>query len=355
MQQKSTLFATRCFRCCATGVAKGEDDRPVVADRPRKSSGSETTFERDLTSPAEIESGVEAIADDVWAWCDKTKVFARTVTVKVKFADFHQVTRSRSFSGAIVSRDLLRRASVELVRMLLPTDKGVRLLGVTVSNFDNALADANNELPLFGGGGATLPNSLMCARDRVKWRAGGTDAESYSEGTTPIGVWTPSASLTPSSSISATRAPVRARALNSGDHSCRPAGLASRRVELVVSKQRLKSAECLCRPRAMGCEGTTQRMKRDRLAQPRGFRRLLEQPAELARGQMTVRPRNNQRRSGATPASRGVGRASSIAATGRGSRCATHLSPPCAAGRSAATSCHSSRSTIDRNLAHRYR
>ena len=123
------------------GIAKGEDDRPVVADRPRKSSGSETTFEHDLTATAEIESGVEAMADNVWAWCDKTKVFARTVTVKVKFADFHQVTRSRSFSGAIVSRDLLRRASVELVRMLLPTNKGVRLLGVTVSNFDNALAD----------------------------------------------------------------------------------------------------------------------------------------------------------------------------------------------------------------------
>ena len=142
------------------GVAKGEDDRPVVADRPRKSSGSETTFERDLTATVEIESGVEAMADDVWAWCDKTKAFARTVTVKVKFADFHQVTRSRSFSGAILSRDLLRRATVELVRMLLPTNKGVRLLGVTVSNFANAPADANNELPLFGGGGATSPEQL---------------------------------------------------------------------------------------------------------------------------------------------------------------------------------------------------
>ena len=84
--------------------------------------------------------------------------------MKVKFADFHQVTRSRSFSGAIVSRALLRRASVELVRILLPTNKGVRLLGVTVSNFDNALADANNELPLFGGGGATLPEQLVCPR-----------------------------------------------------------------------------------------------------------------------------------------------------------------------------------------------
>ena len=70
--------------------------------------------------------------------------------MKVKFADFHQVTRSRSFPTAITWRDLLRRESVELVRTLLPTSKGVRLLGVTVSNFDRASADANDELPLFG-------------------------------------------------------------------------------------------------------------------------------------------------------------------------------------------------------------
>jgi nucleotidyltransferase/DNA polymerase involved in DNA repair len=111
------------------GIANGEDDRPVAADRPRKSSGSETTFERDLTASPEIEAGVEAMADEVWAWCHKAKAFGRTVTVKVKFADFQQVTPSRSLSTAIARHDLLRQASVERVRTLLPTAKGVRLLG----------------------------------------------------------------------------------------------------------------------------------------------------------------------------------------------------------------------------------
>ncbi len=100
------------------------------------------------------------MADEVWAWCDKAKAFARTVTVKVKFADFHQVTRSRSFPAAIARRDLLRRASIELVRTLLPTNKGVRLLGVTVSNFHREWAGADDELPLFGADGATLPPRL---------------------------------------------------------------------------------------------------------------------------------------------------------------------------------------------------
>jgi DNA polymerase IV len=139
------------------GIANGEDERPVVADRPRKSSGSETTFARDLTASADIEAGVEAMADDVWAWCDKAKAYGRTVTVKVKFADFQQVSRSRSFPAVIARHDLLRRASVELVRTLLPTVKGVRLLGVTVSNFDPTPACSDEALPLFGTGGTTTP------------------------------------------------------------------------------------------------------------------------------------------------------------------------------------------------------
>jgi DNA polymerase-4 len=137
-------------------VARGEDERAVEPDRPRKSSGSETTFERDLTASPEIEAGVEAMADEVWAWCDTAQAFGRTVTVKVRFADFQQVTRSRSFPVAIVEQALLRRASIDLVRGLLPTPKGVRLLGVTVSNFGQAAAEASAALPLFDGGAALM-------------------------------------------------------------------------------------------------------------------------------------------------------------------------------------------------------
>ena len=153
LRKKSLAFLQQHFGKSAAwylGIANGEDHRPVVADRQRKSSGSETTFERDLTVSAEIEAGVEAMVDDVWAWCEKAQAFGRTVTVKVKFADFQQVTRSRSFAMAIARHDLLRQVSVELVRTLLPTAKGVRLLGVTVSNFDPTPTDIDDELPLFG-------------------------------------------------------------------------------------------------------------------------------------------------------------------------------------------------------------
>jgi DNA polymerase IV len=87
------------------------------------------------------------MADEVWAWCEKAQAFGRTVSVKVKFADFRQVTRSRSFSASVARHDLLRQASVELVRTLLPTAKGIHLLGVTMSNFEDPLTA--DKLPLF--------------------------------------------------------------------------------------------------------------------------------------------------------------------------------------------------------------
>src|SRR6476660_1451483 len=119
LRTKSLAFLQQHFGKSAAwylGIANGEDERPVVADRPRKSSGSETTFERDLTEPAEIEAGVQAMADDVWAWCEKAQAFGRTVTVKVKFADFRQATRSRTLPAIVTSQENLRNVSVSLVR-----------------------------------------------------------------------------------------------------------------------------------------------------------------------------------------------------------------------------------------------
>jgi len=116
-------------------IARGEDDRPVVPDRPRKSSGSETTFPEDLTDPAAVEAGVQAMADEVWTWCEKAHAFGHTVTVKVKFADFRQATRSRTLNGPVDSRALLLEASTALVKQVYPLTTGIRLVGVTVSNF----------------------------------------------------------------------------------------------------------------------------------------------------------------------------------------------------------------------------
>ncbi len=129
-------------------IARGEDLRPVVPDRPRKSSGSETTYARDLATSAEVEEGITALAEEVWGWCEKTGTFGRTVTVKVKFADFRQVTRSRTSTAPVTIQSDLTGISLELARGVFPLPKTVRLLGVTVSGFDNAAAEHSDQISL---------------------------------------------------------------------------------------------------------------------------------------------------------------------------------------------------------------
>jgi DNA polymerase IV len=128
-------------------IARGQDGRPVQADRERKSSGSETTFSEDLTDPVQIEAGVIAMADDVWAWCEKANARGRTVTVKIKWADFQISYRSRSVETAIETKDKLYEVALDLIRTVFPPQKGIRLVGVTLSNFQSPNAGGDAELP----------------------------------------------------------------------------------------------------------------------------------------------------------------------------------------------------------------
>jgi DNA polymerase-4 len=132
-------------------LARGQDHRAVNPNRERKSSGSETTFDEDITDPVRIEAGVLAMADDVWAWCEKTGARARTVTVKIKRADFQQATRSRSLPTPVASRAQLHEVSLGLIRSVLPAAKGIRLVGVTLSNFAPQEAEPPLELSLLPG------------------------------------------------------------------------------------------------------------------------------------------------------------------------------------------------------------
>ena len=115
-------------------IARGHDERRVVPNRPRKSVGSETTFMEDLDRPQAVEEGVASVLDDVWSYCERTGIVGRTVTVKIKYADFQIVTRSRTLSESVGTRDMLERTSRELVRTIFPLEKKIRLLGVSLSN-----------------------------------------------------------------------------------------------------------------------------------------------------------------------------------------------------------------------------
>ncbi|MEZ0168356.1 DNA polymerase IV [Microvirga sp. TS319] len=114
-------------------LARGIDDRPVRPDRTRKSVGAENTFSADLSSLDEMKAALQPIIDKVWRYCDQSGVRGRTVTLKVKFSDFQQITRSRTLGALVESRSGLDEIATGLLVSLLPFGQPVRPLGMSLS------------------------------------------------------------------------------------------------------------------------------------------------------------------------------------------------------------------------------
>jgi DNA polymerase-4 len=130
-------------------ISRGIDDREVRADRIRKSVGAENTFSSDLTEFETMVSELQPLIDKVWQHCEDKGSRGRTVTLKVKFADFEIMTRSKSISAAVSSRADLERLAVGLLEVEMPLPKRVRLLGVSLSSFQNETESAPQlDLPI---------------------------------------------------------------------------------------------------------------------------------------------------------------------------------------------------------------
>ncbi|RAJ94275.1 DNA polymerase-4 [Larkinella arboricola] len=151
LRQQTETFLKQHFGKAGSyyyAIARAIDNRPVTPDRIRKSIGSENTFDRDLGTDAELMAGLQPLLDSVWRSCERLEVVARTVTLKVKFSDFEQITRSRTTLGPITQKDFLDRIGSELLTALFPVPKGVRLLGVSVSNLEATDQSASQQLLL---------------------------------------------------------------------------------------------------------------------------------------------------------------------------------------------------------------
>ncbi len=129
-------------------IARAEDHRPVVAGRARKSVGAETTFAHDLRDFDDLAAGLGPCIAKVWAHCERAGILGRTATLKVKYADFQQLTRSRSLPGPVAGPEQLAHISHELLRALLPLPQGVRLLGISLSNLGPAADAVGQQLAL---------------------------------------------------------------------------------------------------------------------------------------------------------------------------------------------------------------
>ena len=124
-------------------LAQGQDDRPVITERPAKSVSAENTFSSDLyTSEAlhrELRSLCQRVADRLQA----SQASGRTVTLKLRLADFTTFTRSATLPVAISDYEELATAAIKIMDQETHSGRSFRLLGVGVSNFVEA-----RQLPL---------------------------------------------------------------------------------------------------------------------------------------------------------------------------------------------------------------
>ena len=121
--------------------ARGIDHRPVVTEWQRKSVGCEHTFATDLTDPSAIATEIRRTVDELLGRQRKADFEGRTLTLKVKYADFTQITRSMSADHALTTKEQILPLAEELSRGINEGQKAIRLLGLTLSNPITTIAE----------------------------------------------------------------------------------------------------------------------------------------------------------------------------------------------------------------------
>ncbi len=130
-------------------ISRGIDDRPVQSNRETKSLAAEETFAYDLTSPDEITGELDKLALRVFNRMERYQLSGRTITLKIKYNDFKQITRSRSFSAPVNDLNNIKAITKDLVLATDLQDKKIRLLGISISNFGEVNTKKPGQLELF--------------------------------------------------------------------------------------------------------------------------------------------------------------------------------------------------------------
>ncbi len=123
-------------------IVRGIDDRPVISSRERKSLGAERTFGTDFYLLNDLTEQMQKIEEELWRRLQRAQKYGRTLTLKIKFSDFEQITRSKTLIAKLDSAAILHQTAIQLLKKEDPFVKGVRLLGLTISNFDEPQQEA---------------------------------------------------------------------------------------------------------------------------------------------------------------------------------------------------------------------
>ncbi|MFW5725918.1 MAG: DNA polymerase IV [Bacteroidota bacterium] len=117
-------------------IAHGIDRRSVEPDRDRKSAGAENTFDRDLKDVPELNAAMADICNTLYYRLEKAGIWGSTITIKIKYHDFRQVTRSKTFSQPVTSKQEITQIATALLHEHREPDCPIRLLGVTFSQLE---------------------------------------------------------------------------------------------------------------------------------------------------------------------------------------------------------------------------
>ena len=117
-------------------------------DRPYKSVSAERTFDEDLRDPERLSAELDRISGYAWDRVKRAEVMGRTVTLKVKFADFTIITRSKSFGSPVPDLIGFANAGQTLLSGLHPLPKGIRLLGLGLHNLNDGAGSQEVQLGL---------------------------------------------------------------------------------------------------------------------------------------------------------------------------------------------------------------
>jgi DNA polymerase-4 len=129
-------------------IARGVDEREVDPDRIRKSIGAEDTFREDIHDLEAARAGLQPLIDKVWRYCEANDIRGKTVTLKVKWDDFTQMTRSKTVVAPVAGAAEIAEIVGLLLSPIFPVAKGIRLLGVTLSSLDAAEERSEPQLAL---------------------------------------------------------------------------------------------------------------------------------------------------------------------------------------------------------------
>jgi DNA polymerase-4 len=121
-------------------IAHGMDDRPVEPNRIRKSIGKETTLVEDIDDTQEMLEILEDIAVRLEDSLIKREAKGRTITLKIKYFDFQSITRSVTIDEAVDNASVIMKFVEPLLSKTEAGKKKVRLLGISVSNFDDQVS-----------------------------------------------------------------------------------------------------------------------------------------------------------------------------------------------------------------------